>query len=527
MLRNTKEDAAPPTKSIDKATFAENYKELREHTVVVQRRYYIVNSALWTDQRPFKWREYNRSELMDALAAVGWSRPEVKRHLSSLLADPAAKVVDEKYCLESYPLRAEGYQEIDGEPCFVKRDSSPLMAVQGDPLPAIRMIVRMFHEEADLMLGWLQGAYKRQLNYAALCRGEKPPFQAVASQTLCLAGLQDTGKTMGLLECIVSVLLGGYEVIPESWLVGNSTFADWQFRSALYVCDDSPPIATLQDRRALGRRLKTLGYPNKVSMECKGKGALSRSFPNTRYFACNTDPESLRALPEISAADSDKYLVLYICAPCGKVEDYGGDSYLMQKTVKESIPAFAWWLLKEYTVPEWAAGTEGTRHTVANYGPGSGYVSPHLRDALMELNGCGILMNKLRSLYTDPQLREAYVSKRLSLGELREALTKAGHVDKSTDKEFGAKLSQCAESWPHLLKKGKSSSTWYLLHANKQWNDAMDTQSKPLARHNPIIMKVAGLTVDDLAPEAGLAKKLLEPVTPVTANSGEADRVGV
>lgn len=522
-------ESSQSTKSSDQATYDENYSQLCEHTVVVQRKYYIVNTALWTDQGPFEWREYNRSDLDDSLLVAGFDKFASKRLLASLLADPTAKVVDQNHCMEALPLHPAGYQVIQGDPFYLKKARLPLQAVMGDPQPAIRMIVRMFHEEADLMLGWLQGAYKRQLNYVAKCRGEEPPYQEVASQTLCLAGLQDTGKTMGLLKCIVSVLLGDYEVIPTAWLVGKSQFADWQLRAPLYVCDDAPPITSLQERRMAARMLKQLGYPDKASIECKYKGAFSISFPNERYFACNMDPQSLRALPEISEADGDKYLVLHICAPCGKVEDYGDDPGLMQKTVTESIPAFAWWLLNEYTVPEWAAGTEGTRHTVANFGPGCGYVSPEIRRVLVELNSPGILMSKLRDVYSNAWLKERYVGKPLSLGDVRKALAEAKHEELCTDKELGTRLTQCSTTWPKLLSKVKNSTIRYTLLRTELWKEPLDAECAVRRELNPDLMAAAGLTEEDLASGAGepegsdLTKELPEPVTEVTENSGKEE----
>ena len=131
-------------------------------------------------------------------------------------------------------------------------------------------------------------------------------------------------------------------------------------------------------------------------------------YPCERIFCVNPTETALKALPAYEE-NTDKYLFLHNCAPSGLLEDWGGDSEAMEKNLLEAIPAFAYWLLNDYVLPEWAI-RDTNRHTVADYS----YMSPPVLQALSELDEAGILMARLRKCYVNPHTKESVRNKALT-----------------------------------------------------------------------------------------------------------------
>lgn len=476
------------------------YLSLREKVIVVSRSHYWVHTSVIEDApEPHIWREMSPPQFFGLLTTLGYKKNEIQALISRLLCDSGAMCVTPEHCLQRYPFHQAGYQQIDGQPYFIAQDWTPIAAEKGDPTPAIRLILRMFHHEADLLLGWMKGAYIRQLNYAAKVRNKPEEYPPYASQTLCISGEQGTGKTQFLFRCVISPLLGDFAAIPSAWLTGASRFADWTINRTLYLSDDNSPLLSIKHRKAAATALKNLGYPQKVSCECKGKGAISVDFPNERVFITNMSEESIRALPDFSE-DGDKFLVLHNCAPAG-MEDYDNDPRRMQAELEKSIPALAYWLLHEYTVPEWAAGKKGNRHVVMNLGKNYGYISPVIKSAISQLDGAGILISKIRRL-TMSSVEYTYCGRWLTLSQLRNAIemTNPSHVEFGTDKALGSDFAECTARWPHLVEKRRGpQGMQYWIAKSKQWENELqiDEQNDYGAVLNAELLSLVHMTQED------------------------------
>ena len=476
--------------------------DLKNNVVVVGREYLFVRPSFFSDDASTEWREYSFTQFRDTFSACGYSKKAANAMLSLLHMDENAMYVSHNRVFESYPLHPAGYQLIGGKPCFIRTGWNPLAPQKGSPQPVIRQILRMFGPQADIFLGWLQGALMRQLNYRAQIAGKELPYPPLASQTLCLCGKQGCGKTRVLLSCIIAELLGSYTAIPASWYNGKSKFGDWLLAASVYVADDCEPLMGYRDRVAFASRLKSLGYPERISCECKGKASIDITFPNERICLANLKQGAIGSLPDTSV-DGDKFLALYICGPAGVNADYAGNFMLMDAALRQAIPAFAYWLLNEYTIPTWALGSASRRHSVMNLGENLGYVAPQIRRATAEMDQAGILIARLRRLHANPYYSK---SEWYSQSQLRQALESSnGEASMQCySEEFTSLLNECIERWPKLIEKKRyTTGMKYRLKYSDDFDlELQNTQASDFgATYNHTLLNLVGLSQQDI--EAG------------------------
>ena len=472
---------------------------LQEHVVLIEGAHFQVNLDLWDEEdEPASenptWREYTRNELISALAAEYVTKKEAQTLISMLQSHKKTRVVKPAYEKDTLPLRPAGYQMIDGAPWFIRNESKPLEPVKGNPSPILRQICRMFGNEAPLFIGWLKGAYTRQLNFAAEARGMRAPYKKVASQTLAIAGNKGAGKTHVLLDIIIVGLLGKYTNMPASWLSGASRFNDWALDSNIWVADDSIALQSIRERKQAATILKQAGYSSRLTIECKNKAVINMDYPCERIFIVNLEDSALRALPAYEE-NTDKYLFLHNCAPSGLLEDWGGDIETMEKNLQDAIPAFAYWLLNDYVLPEWAT-RDTNRHTVADYS----YMSPPVLQALSELDESGILLAKLRKCYMHPHVMNEVRNVFLTQEKLRyfiDAVDKKAEL--STTTKMGIQLRVCVQRYPHLIaERVYKGYREYCLKRDVAWENpvSMNTSHCSIAQPDPILLEQAGLPHD-------------------------------
>lgn len=466
--------------------------ELQKHIVIIQGSHYWVDIACWNDDSPHKEvRMYSRTELMSKLKHMGLKNQDASALLAELQADYKTHVVLPRHDAEKIPLHPDGYQLIDGTPWYLHKDSSPINAVPGDCSAILREVCRMFGDEAPLLLGWLKGAYTRQLNYAAEARGQKAPFRKVASQTLAIAGDPGTGKTHVLLDIIIAGLLGSYTNIPTAWLTGDSRFNDWALNSNIWVADDGVSLQSIQKRKDAANLLKNAGYSSKLTIECKNKAVVNLTYPCERIFIVNLQDYALRALPAYEE-NQDKYLFLHNCAPSGLMSEWGGDYDRMQQELTAAMPAFADWLLFKYSLPTWAV-RDTSRHSVADWG----YISPPVLKALAEMDEAGILMSRLRKVYHNPDLKYRVKDSYHNQETLRSFLEYVeGKADCATSEKMGRLLAECNRRWPKLLYRTlQKGYTVYKFMQHPDWENqlTLDISEMTIAQPDPVLLRAAGL----------------------------------
>ena len=472
------------------------YKLLLQYVVKVNS-YYQVDLRMWAAGTPqeaqmaARWRRHTLPELRSNLRDIGYSPKTITSALTMLMRDSEAKVVSRKHYREGLPLRPAGYQMIGGKSWFLEEDSYPITpAKEGDPSPVVRACCRLLGMDTPIFLGWLKGCLESQLAYAAALRGQESEYRQRASQTLCVVGPPNTGKTNVLIKLIVEGVLGPSSSIPAGWLSERSQFGEFMLTSPLWVADDVPAFSRAEDRKKGANRLKGAGYAGKNSVEEKHKSALDTQYPSARIILCNDDELSMRRSLIDFTETPDKVLVLHNCWDAGFLADYGGDLDKMDTSIKEAIPAFANWLLNKYQLPEWTTRTDKTpRHMVMD----GGYVSPVVYQMMAEIDDVGILMQHLVKVYNRHQdMQDAWVSQ----AQILEAINQDVAKDFSpTTNMMGRTLGQCCRRWSSLLEsKRTSAGTRYCMRKRPEWEDAlMGTMPQRVAQMDTNLLQAAGL----------------------------------
>lgn len=458
---------------------------------------YQVDLRIWSagkrqrGQMAASWRRYSLSELRSALRMAGYSPQTITSALAMLMGDSKAKVVSRAHYREGLPLRPAGYQMIGGRGWFLEEDSYPITpAKEGDPSAVVRACCRMLGMDTPIFLGWLKGCLESQLSYSAALRGKKCKFRQRASQTLCIVGPPNTGKTNVLIKLIVEGVLGPSSSISARWLSERTEFGEFMLTSPLWVADDVAAFSRADDRKRGANRLKGAGYAGKNSVEEKHKSALDTQYPSARIILCNDDELSMRRSLIDFTETPDKVLVLHNCWDAGFLADYGGDLDQMDTAIKSAIPAFANWLLNKYQLPEWATRTDKTpRHMVMD----GGYVSPVICQKMAEIDDVGTLMQHLAKVYTRRQdMQNAW----LSQAQILEAINQDVAKDFCpTSNMMGRILGQCCQRWSWLLKsKHTAKGTRYRMYKRPGWQDAMvGTMPQRVALVDENLLQAAGL----------------------------------
>ena len=460
---------------------------------------YQVDLDLWNKgnggepQNQTVWRRYSLPELRRSLALHDYPLDFIHNALARYQDDVDAKVINSAHHLDSLPLRPAGYQVIGDQEWFLDKDSSPIVPAKGDPKPVIKACCRLFGMEAPILIGWLRGCLESQLAYAAQARGQESDYRQRASQTLCVVGPPNTGKTNVLIKLIVEGLLGQSTSIPASWFNESNYFADFMMKSPVWVADDVAAFKCQAERKRGATRLKEVAYGSKFSVESKHRASFDANYPSTRIILCNDDELSLqRSLIDYNETP-DKVLILHNSGDAGFKADYGGNNDKMNSTIREAIPAFAYWLLHSYRLPKWATATENSaRHMVMD----GGYVSPHVAAALSEFDDACILMQHIADVYArDKGIADQWLSQAELLDAIHEHVTK---VYRPTSNMLGRSLAKCCERWGNLIEgKRRNQGMRFLLKKGAGWKkQLLCTYPKRVAQVDMNLLKAAGLLND-------------------------------
>ena len=460
---------------------------------------YQVDLDLWNEgegdehQTQTVWRRYSLPELKRSLAVHKFPIPCINNALARYQDNVEAKVIRGDYHRDSLPLRPAGYQVIGGQEWFLDKDSSPIVPAKGDPKPVIKACCRLFGMEAPILIGWLRGCLESQLAYAARARGQESDYRQRASQTLCVVGRTNTGKTNVLIKLIVEGLLGQSTGIPASWFNESNYFADFMMKSPVWVADDVAAFKCQAERKRGATRLKEVAYGSKFSVESKHRASFDANYPSTRIILCNDDELSLqRSLIDYNETP-DKVLILHNSGDAGFKADYGGNNDKMDSAIREAIPAFAYWLLHSYRLPKWATPMKSSeRHMVMD----GGYVSPHIAVALSESDEASVLMQYLADAYAkDKGIAGQWVSQAELLDSIREHVI-TGYRPSSN--MLGRSLAKCCERWGNLIEcKRSNQGMRFRLQKVAGWKKQfLCTYPKRVAQVDMSLLKAAGLQND-------------------------------
>ncbi len=201
-------------------------------------------------------------------------------------------------------------------------------------------------EQLDYFFAWLQRWYKSALDDHML------PGQAAF-----FAGVPNTGKTL-LSTLILSRIFGGH-TDASSYLCGDDNFNSHLFESAVWAVDDVVPLTNRRSHIKFSALIKKLAANRTFSVREKYKIDKTIEWNGRVVVTCNTDPESIRILPDMDLSNRDKINLFRV----GKRKGFAFPADVA-KIVHAELPFFLRWLL-DWIPPAHVVGD--TRYGVKTY----------------------------------------------------------------------------------------------------------------------------------------------------------------
>jgi hypothetical protein len=201
-------------------------------------------------------------------------------------------------------------------------------------------------EQLDYFFAWLQRWYKSALeNYM------------LPGQAAFFAGPPNTGKTL-LSTLVLSRIFGGH-TDASSFLSGDDNFNSHLFQSAVWAVDDVVPLTDRKSHMKFSALIKKMAANRTFSIREKFKIDKTIEWNGRVVVTCNTDPESIRILPDVDLSNRDKINLF-------KVAERDDFTFPIDvaDTIQSELPYFLRWLL-DWTPPAHVIG--GSRYGVETY----------------------------------------------------------------------------------------------------------------------------------------------------------------
>ncbi|MEI8206769.1 MAG: primase-helicase family protein, partial [Kiritimatiellales bacterium] len=201
-------------------------------------------------------------------------------------------------------------------------------------------------EQLDYFYAWLRRWYKSALDNRML-----------PGQASFFAGVPNTGKTL-LSTVILSRIFGGH-TDASSFLSGDDNFNSHLFQSAVWAVDDIVPLTDHRSHQKFSALIKKMAANRTFSIREKFKVDKTIEWNGRVVVTCNTDPESIRILPDVDLSNRDKINLF-------RVADR--DTFTFPRDVADIIqmelPFFLRWLL-DWVPPDHVLGD--SRYGVQTY----------------------------------------------------------------------------------------------------------------------------------------------------------------
>lgn len=181
---------------------------------------------------------------------------------------------------------------------------------------------------------------------------------------LGIAGEPESGKT--LLATLVKAMTGGRVAKPYDFMIGRDDFNKDMFEASLQLIDDESADTAIEARKDLGAQIKKFVANVDVKLRGMHRDGVTVE-PNWRLIILtNLEAEALLVFPPISNDLRDKMLMLKGYsrgAPPGAAATeaeraafhlpYGTPEQKAEyvKAMEAELPAFIWWLLREFDPP--------------------------------------------------------------------------------------------------------------------------------------------------------------------------------
>lgn len=268
--------------------------------------------------------------------------PTVNAHIKEFLAYVSANnKVDYAGPLAG---RFQGLREFNGTKILVTRNPKLILPERGDCSGLKEIFQRMFGaEQIHYFYSWL----KRPVQ--TLLSDNEPTSLSLHFFAMC--GPVNCGKTW-LQEAVISEMFGGYGS-PNQYMSEGTAFNEDLFSKPHQMLSDAKGSTSFEKRRAFGSFVKDIVANTGHRCHGKGEKAIELDPIWLATCSCNTSPiDRLRILPPLDDDIRDKMIVTMIHPgrmPMDTADPQGREAFRVWTA--QQLPAFAWWLLNEYTIP--------------------------------------------------------------------------------------------------------------------------------------------------------------------------------
>ncbi|VGO12413.1 hypothetical protein PDESU_00965 [Pontiella desulfatans] len=324
---------------IFEATRAGHTTNLTAYYDITRKEYLVWNGS--------QWIHHSESQLKRRLRQAGISAKPSDGLLLSAADSEILRVQDN--CAVSYagPLAGynEGITEQNGNRVLVTLSPQLLEPVKGGfdvLLKTIKAILDDPDQPAQLLhfFGWLQWAV------AALRSGSLMPGQA-----LVMAGPVGCGKS--LLQNLFTIIFGGRSAKPYQYMIGGTDFNSELFAAEHLMIEDEAPSTDYRSRRKLGSFIKQITVNQDQRFHAKKRDALMLKPFWRLSITLNDEPEDLHVLPPLDAGVEDKLIILRAFKrELPMPATTRTDKKAFWETLLSEIPAFLYWLLNSYKIPD-------------------------------------------------------------------------------------------------------------------------------------------------------------------------------
>jgi hypothetical protein len=226
----------------------------------------------------------------------------------------------------------------DGRKVLVPRGPRVIVPLPGEWKNFEGLLAELFGGKQLLhVLSWLKVMLEDLLTFT--------PSAWRHSQMLVLVG--DTACGKSFFQKLITALAGGRENDPYSWMVGKSDFNEHIAESEHLAMGDKQPFRDQKSRGNFASKIKELAVNSELAIHGKGKKQFSAPCFRRLSLSANHDSDYLTVIPMLDESVKDK-LMLVKCSKATMVDDFGEN---MARFTRE-LPAFAHYLLREFTIPE-------------------------------------------------------------------------------------------------------------------------------------------------------------------------------
>jgi hypothetical protein len=334
--------------------------------------------------------------------------------------------------------RMAGMREFNGTKILVTQDPKLVTPGRGDWSGLREIFERMFGpDQIDYYYSWLRRVLQGVLS-----------GNAISIHFFAMCGPVNCGKTW-LQEAVISEMLGGYSS-PNQYMSEGTPFNADLFRTPHQMLSDAKGSGRFEKRRAFGSFVKDIVANTGHRCHGKGEKAIELDPIWVATCSCNTCPiDRLRILPPLDDDIRDKMIITLINPgrmPMNTAEPEEKEAFRVW--TKQQLPAFAWWLLNEYTIPADIALPD-------RFGI-KGYCHPEIEKHLLELSPDARVRDYIHDTLFGGGQNHAWrgtaedLGKKLNTEEGRKLL-------RSVKGRVGDLLSRLSKAYPEQFKPKKNN----------------------------------------------------------------------